>query len=436
MFFIGCSLDKDRTTEVLNTIRQQHLGSYHYAFAQIPETDEKFDERVMALRTMGVRPIWYPKGEHKEIEKFLSDLVHAVSSHRLPNDLLKTPQKSPKLQVEQAIGLLSCEIGELQMALRLAPSEVRNYPEETPTYAAILDKITRGRLAFFLGSGACMGRLPLGPEFYRDLIAQFSDESDRDDAADKYGNMEPPRITQHFADKYDRETLYSQVNQRLAGSQPSPTVIHWFIASLRDRLLSKGFNVAPQWIFTMNYDDWMEQALGIVGERYHLFTYRVSRPHAGSFIYQDPDGIAHFIDRPSHFRRLPEDYPVLVKLHGGMNRYLNLPVSYAFTHRDFVELAGRIPDAIPRVILDRLAERSLLFLGSGLGDDSIESLVRTMHDQDPKKLSWAIQWQPRPEKRLYWRELGVQIVDITLANFMLELNRRLDSMNASRADSM
>jgi len=161
LFFIGCSLDKDRITEVLNTIRRQHLCSYHYGFAQIPETDEKFDERVAVLRTMGVRPIWYPKGEHKEIEKFLSDLVHSVSSHRLSNESLKTPQKSPKLPVEQAIELLSRELGELQIGLRLATPD---YQEELPPYAAILDKMVRGRLAFFLGAGACMGRLPLRAE--------------------------------------------------------------------------------------------------------------------------------------------------------------------------------------------------------------------------------------------------------------------------------
>jgi hypothetical protein len=69
----------------------------------------------------------------------------------------------------------------------------------------------------------------------------------------------------------------------------------------------------------------------------------------------------------------------------------------------------------------------MLFLGSGLGDDSIESVVRQMRFRNPQNLSWAIQWKPSPESRVYWRQLGLQIVDITLQKFMLELNRRLQA---------
>jgi hypothetical protein len=429
--FIGCSLETDRTAEVLASIRARHPSNNHYAFVQIPSTDEKFEERVKALRNMGVRPIWYPKGEHNEIEKYLSDLVHALSSVPLPQAQLETPNYAPNLGIEKASWVVSHEFEELAMAHHFAPPEVANYPHETPPYVPIVDRISRGQMVFFLGAGSCMGRLPLGHEFYTKLIAQLDEDTDGDASQKKYGAMEPPRITQHFADKYGREALYSQVNQQLAQKRPEPTVIHWFVATLHDRLLAKGFNPAPPWIVTTNYDDWMEYALQAAGLRYHLFTYRVSDPCAGSFLYQSPSGAVHVVDRPSHFRRLPESCPVLVKLHGGLHPNVGLPISYVFTHRDFVELAGRIRAAIPRVILEGLAERSLLFLGSGLGDDSIESVVRDIHAASPKTLSWAVQWRPRPEKRIYWQELGVRIVDITLEYFMLMLNQRLESTQST-----
>ena len=155
---------------------------------------------------------------------------------------------------------------------------------------------------------------------------------------------------------------------------------------------------------------------------YHLFTYRVSNPYAGYFIHQDPSGEVHFIDRPSHVRRLPEDQTVVVKLHGGIHRAIDLPVSYAFMHRDFVELAGRLDGVLPSAVLDRLRDHSLLFLGSGLGDDSIESLVRWMHDANPTKVSWAVQLKSRPEVRSYWKALGLEIHEIELERFMLHLN--------------
>jgi len=430
--FIGCSLDKDRTTEVLASIHSQHPATSHYAFMQIPDADEKFEERVRALRNMGVRPIWYPEGEHQEIENYLADLVHELSSVPLPNARREPPPNQPKLTPEQASGLLSIEIGEVGMWLEHVGKEVRDYPAEAPPYAPLVDKLARGQMAFFLGAAVTMGKLPLGKQFYFDLMRQFDKGAVGVDPARKYGDMEAPRITQHFADKYGRDALYSLVAQQLAVKQPEPSVIHWFIATLQDRLHAKGFKPARLWIFTTNYDDWMEHALRMVGQPFHLFTYRVNDPHAGSFIYQKPNGAVRLVDRPSHFRRLPEDCTVLVKLHGGLHRDIDLPTSYVFTHRDFVELGGKMPGAIPQVILDRLAERSLLFLGSGLGDDSIEAVVREMHRADPRKLSWAIQLQPRPEKRLYWGELGVQIVDIPQERFILELNDQLESLTGPR----
>lgn len=430
--FIGCSLDKDRTTQVLAELHTQHPGTYHYAFVQIPITDEKFEERVIWLRTLGVRPIWYPEGEHQEIAKYVSDLVHELSSVNLPNARREPPPDPPKLALEEVSGLLSTRIEEVGTAPDHAGSKARDYAAEAPPYAPMLDKLARGQLAFFLGAAVTMRKLPLGKEFYSDLISRLDKDAVGADATGKYGDMEDARITQHFADKYGRDSLYSLVAQQLAVKQPEPSVIHWFIATLQDRLRAKGFKPSQLWIFTTNYDDWMEHALRSVGQPFHLFTYRVNEPYAGSFIHQKPDGAVRLIDRPTHFRRLAEDYTVVVKLHGGVHRDINLPPSYVFTHRDFVELGGKMPGAIPQIILDRLAERSLLFLGSGLGNDSIEALVREMHRGDPRKLSWAIQSQPQAGKRLYWGELGVQIVDIKQERFIMELNDELESLRGLR----
>jgi hypothetical protein len=113
-----------------------------------------------------------------------------------------------------------------------------------------------------------------------------------------------------------------------------------------------------------------------------------------------------------------------------MHSSIQLPITYAFMHRDFIELAGKIPDAVPRVILDQLTRKSLLFLGSGLGDDSIESLVRSKRMGNPqhKLVDWAILIKPRRETRMYWRQLGVEITDTTLQAFMRELHKRVDAL--------
>ncbi len=426
--FLGCSLDKDRTTEVLQGIGKKHPSSTHFAILQIPESDDEFDSRTADLRRMGVRPIWYRKGEYREIEKHLSDLVQGTSAVRLHEAEKHEGPTLPSTTPEIAAHVLTMELEETALGLRVQMRDDPGPAPDEPPYLPILEKMTRGKIAFFLGSYACLGRLPLGPEFYDDLVSRLGE-------AVLSGRMDPTRIAQHYADKHGRDALYLLVNQQLGTMRPAPTIVHQFIATLRDRLQARGLGAPSQLIFTTNYDDWMEYTLNTLGTPYHLFTYRVNDPHAGHFVYQSPSGLVHVIDRPSHFRRLPEDATVVVKLHGGLHRSIHLPISYAFMHRDFVELAGRLQSALPEVILDLLRDRSLLFLGSGLGDDSIESIVRAAHSADPKKLSWAVQWKARPEKHLYWSALNLEIIDIRLEQFTLGLNNAFNTLAGAKSQT-
>jgi hypothetical protein len=413
--FIGCSLDKDRTTEVLEDVRNNHPGTPHFAFLQIPESDDEFDARADALRKMGVLPIWYRKGQFAEIEEHLADLVQGISGVRLPNAEKQAATMPPAVGPEAVAQVLEIELGDIEYGLNRLARDGQETTGDNVPYPAIVGKLLRGKLAFFLGAYACLGRLPLGRQFYDHLLAELGE-------SELLRGMEAPRITQHYADRYKRDALYLLVNQKLGMMDPSPTIVHQFIASIGHRLGSRGAAPPPQLIFTTNYDNWMEHTLQMAGVPYHLFTYRVSDPHAGHFIHQDPSGEVHLIDRPSHVRRLPEHETVVVKLHGGIHRAIDLPVSYAFMHRDFIELAGRLDAVLPYAVLDRLRDHSVLFLGSGLGDDSIESLVRWSHDADPTKLSWAVQLGSRPEMRAYWRALGLDILEIELQRFMVGLN--------------
>jgi hypothetical protein len=175
--FLGCSLDQDRTTGVLEAIGKKHAGSAHFAILQIPETDEEFEERTAALRRMGVRPIWYRLGQHEEIESHLADVVHGVSAVRLTNaqkqGAFAPPASAESTSAERALEL---EFDELAQGLEPEASDA-GAPEEEPPYLPIVQRIASGRVAFFLGAYACLGRLPLGADFYDDLVAKLG-ESD------------------------------------------------------------------------------------------------------------------------------------------------------------------------------------------------------------------------------------------------------------------
>lgn len=431
--FVGCSLEQDRTTRVLDSVRATHPTSRHFAFQQIPETVTAFDERRLRLRKMGVRPVWYIKDRHEQILELLADVLRRVSSIRRKNSIAALVPAA--MTLDQGLDALSREISDV----RLGHTHENSVGEkggsifgfktvEVAPYPVILDLIARGRLAFFLGAGASLGKLPLGRQFYDDLIQKFGRDSTGDDPARRYGAMPVPRVTQHFADKLGRAALDSHVKSYLATTLPDPTAIHWFVVMLQHRLQSKGIAARAPWIFTTNCDDWIEHALRSVGLRFHLFSYRPTGDCAGSFVYQSPDGAVDVIDRPRHFRRLGEPCIVVVKYHGGVHRYIDMPVSYVYMQRDFVQLAGRVPDALPWVVRERMAEDSFLFLGSGLGDDSLDALVREIHAGDSRKRSWAVMLGPRPETPPYWQQLGVDVIDTSLEVFVQDLSRRVDEI--------
>lgn len=155
--------------------------------------------------------------------------------------------------------LLRRELAKIRAANRGKPSGGAS----ALPYSPMLLDVARGKLAFFLGSGTLLGRLPLADGFYAKLAKQLSMQR---------GQMDDARLAQHFVDLNKPQVLYALIDKMLR-RVPRPTAINWFIATLRSRLQAKGYGCKPLMIFTTNYSDWMEAALSHAGEHYHLFSY-------------------------------------------------------------------------------------------------------------------------------------------------------------------
>lgn len=415
--FIGCSLVQDRVVAVLEKIQRAHKGIAHFAILQAPAREEEFRAREKTLRRAGIVPLWYPEGRHERIQSLLGQVLDGMSSYRLGARRARdeSEARSPAEPYRVARRVLELELRDLAEGVDAGWAEEAG--QETPGYTSLIDRIAKGRMAFFLGAGACMGRLPLGRAFYEDLARRLGSDA---------AGLHPVDIAQHFTDLNDRDALYTQVGDIINRVPPQPTAIHWFLATLRQRLLEKGYGPAPLMILTTNNDNWMEWALDQAGEKYHLFTFRREEPCRGCFVYCTPQGEVRAVDRPAAFRRLEDESTVVVKYHGGFHPELSLPPSYVFTSRDFVELAGRVPEAIPQVLLDRLGDMGMLFIGHGLGDVSIEGLVRVLKGRRPDWMSWAVQWPPNPARQTYWKAIGVRIVHLLQERFIVELDQRLE----------
>lgn len=64
LLFVGCSLNQDRLVAALYQVAREYRGIAHYAIVERPESDELYYERSRFLSNHGIRPIWYPHGEH------------------------------------------------------------------------------------------------------------------------------------------------------------------------------------------------------------------------------------------------------------------------------------------------------------------------------------------------------------------------------------
>ncbi|MBN2024092.1 MAG: SIR2 family protein, partial [Pirellulales bacterium] len=82
LLFLGCSLEKDRTVRVLEELagelHNRHADGLqmHFAILEKPADEATFADRKRRLSKLGIRPIWYPTGQHGRIEDLLAYLAH------------------------------------------------------------------------------------------------------------------------------------------------------------------------------------------------------------------------------------------------------------------------------------------------------------------------------------------------------------------------
>src|SRR5436190_2257558 len=74
----------------------ERFETRHYAAVEKPATDAEFNERTRELSELGIRPIWYPHGEHGLLEPLLGYLA-SKSRHGMPSSIFRAavPPREP-----------------------------------------------------------------------------------------------------------------------------------------------------------------------------------------------------------------------------------------------------------------------------------------------------------------------------------------------------
>jgi DNA-binding SARP family transcriptional activator len=286
--------------------------------------------------------------------------------------------------------------------------------EQPPTFAGtaperehfeeVAGSVREGRAVFVLASDA----QPLASE----LARQFGLDVERPELA---------RVSQAIATLNGSGRLYDSLHQLLeAETVPGP--IHRFLAALPARLRERG--AQPPLLVTTGYDLALEQALAEAGERFDAVVYLAGGPQRRSFCHVSAEGESQPVERPNAY--LLEGNTVVLHLHGRLD---SSPAraweSFAVTEDDFIHY-GDAAVRMPVSVTARLRRSHLVLLGYTLSDWTLRVVLERLFGGEPFPFrSWSVRAAPDPVEREFWRQRDVQLIDMSPAAYVAELERLL-----------
>ena len=94
MLFLGCSLSKDRTLDLLGEVHStSQQGAQHFAILPC-EDEEKAGSRLAELfLTYGIRPIFYPQGQHDSVQVILERLLEETNQPAYQSLMASRPRE-------------------------------------------------------------------------------------------------------------------------------------------------------------------------------------------------------------------------------------------------------------------------------------------------------------------------------------------------------
>lgn len=310
-------------------------------------------------------------------------------------------------------------------------------------FSTVVAQIKQGRVVPFLGAGANLASRPKGeswnPQERRYLpngreLATYLAElhgyrfSDADNLV---------RVAEYISLTAGAGALYDSLRKLFNADYPI-TPLHELLAQLPRSLRAKGFPPI-QLIVTTNYDDLLERAFRVAEEPLDVVTYMTLGEERGLFLHVPPDGDPQLIKegQANEYRGLPLDEndnlvrPVLLKVHGAVNRVDPERDSYVITEDDYIEylVIGDISNLIPVTLRVKLVGSNFLFLGYSLRDWNLRAILhRIWAAQRAGWRSWAVQHDPDELDEEAWNKRGVQILDVSLDEYVAELTSLLDKL--------
>lgn len=308
-------------------------------------------------------------------------------------------------------------------------------------YGPIMKALTAGRLVPVLGPGVNLCSRPPGvgwqtgqylpdtKELAAYLAAAFDYPlADTDNLA---------RVSQYISVMRDVGPLYDELRPIFDADYP-PTPAHQVLAALPAALRRQGYANPCQLVITLNYDDVLERTLQAAGEPYDVLTYLAEGEHRGSFVH-DPHGDVEsiLIDRPNEYLDLPVDQTaarrmLILKIHGAIDRRNSDADNYVITEDHFINFAPHMDVAsiAPAPLLAFLKRSYFLFLGYDLSAWNLRTVLQRVFA--PRRgYAWAVEPAPSAMSQKFWNRQNVDILDVTLEQFVAGLSERMQNLPAA-----
>ena len=303
-------------------------------------------------------------------------------------------------------------------------------------YRFVADAMLRGKVVPLLGAGVntsgrprdwrwspARGEFPPdGRELAEYLATSFYyAEPDHSDLA---------RVSQYVALKAGAGPLYERLHEVFdVDCRPSP--LHQLLASVPALIRAGTQNPRYPVFMTTNYDDILERALVAAGEEFDVVTYIAESDQRGKFSHR-PWNLqdAFVIDSPNEFDGVSlDERPVVLKVHGSVDRADVSGDSYVMTENHFLDYLGNtdIAGFLPAPIAPALQRSHFLFLGYRLRDWNLRVILhRIWGRQSLRYASWSIQRAIPELDRCFWEQRGVEVLEESLDDYTPRLAAALD----------
>jgi hypothetical protein len=344
-------------------------------------------------------------------ERFREQLMLALYRSGRQAEALEQFQAARRVLVDELGISPSPRLQELHAAiLRQESGLVRREAEpDQDHFEQVVSPLLAGRIVPVLGTDVAQLALELGRRF------GYPDE-----------DRTLPRIAQYIAVMKGAGPLYDELHELLA-EDVQPTAVHRFFASLPPLLRGRG---APhQLIVTTSYDTALERAFADAGEEFDIVCYLAAGRNRGRFYHIAPSGDATVIELPNTYASelSLEQRTVILKLHGQVERTAEREwESFVVTEDDYIGYLpqSQLANAVPVTLAAKLRRSHFLFLGYTMADWNLRVVLHRLWGEDsPAYRSWAVQPEPKPLEREFWRRRDVDVVEIDLEKYVNALGQ-------------